>query len=308
MSTRFARLFMLQCNIAFAALAMAACGGGSGTTCTQDTDCPSHFCRADGTCAPADVDAPQGSGTDGAPTDGSGGGACSPDHDGHITLAELPLAAGRMATFRVTTSGTWDTAGTSSSGGGRAWDLSGQLSGDADVPVALARPAGAWWAGDFPTATYAATLASSSDLIGVFHVDANAVTLLGVVSPTGGSFATNLAYSPPAKILALPISAGGTWTSTSSVTGTAQGVFSAYSEKYASRVDQVGTMKTPYGTFPVVRIATDLTRTEGLATLTTQRTFAWVAECFGSVATVTSQAFETADEFDNPSEVRRLTP
>ena len=31
-------------------------------------------------------------------------------------------------------------------------------------------------------------------------------------------------------------------------------------------------MVTPYGEFPVVRVATDLTRTSGLATLLTKRT------------------------------------
>ena len=142
----------------------------------------------------------------------------------------------------------------------------------------------------------------------MFHVDASAVTLLGVVSPAGGTFATKLTYTPPAKILALPVSVGGTWTTTSAVSGTAQGVFAAYDEKYASRVDQIGTMKTPYGDFPVVRIATDLTRTSGVVTLTTQRTFAWVAECFGSVATVTSKALEASAEFSDPAEIRRLAP
>ena len=67
-------------------------------------------------------------------------------------------------------------------------------------------------------------------------------------------------------------------------------------------------MTTPYGDFPVLRVATDLDRTQGLATLSTRRTFAWVAECFGPVATATSQDFESASEFDHPAEVRRLAP
>ena len=164
------------------------------------------------------------------------------------------------------------------------------------------------WRSSFPTATYAVTLAQGSDLLGVFAVDANAVTLLGVVSPDAGTFRTELKYDPPAKILALPFGAGTTWLTTSTISGTAQGAITAYTEKYDSRVDQVGTMKTPYGDFPVVRVATDLTRTAGLATLLTKRTFAWSAECFGSVATVSSQDFETSAEFNDPAEVRRLAP
>jgi hypothetical protein len=288
---------MLHCSM------IVACGGNA-ETCTQDDQCPSHFCRADGTCGPADVDAAvPGDSIDAPPSE-----LCTPNHDGQISLPELPLIAGRMATFRVTTTGTFDTAGQANGDGSRRWDLSGQLAGDSDKPIALAAPAGAWWQPSFPTATYAVTLAQGSDLLGVFAVDANAVTLLGVVSPDAGTFRTELAYDPPAKILALPFGAGTTWVTTSTISGTAQGAITAYTEKYDSRVDQVGTMKTPYGDFPVVRVATDLTRTAGLATLLTKRTFAWSAECFGSVATVSSQDFETSAEFNDPAEVRRLAP
>jgi hypothetical protein len=299
MSLFTVRSFALQCSIA-----VAACGGSSGTVCTLDTDCPSHFCKADGTCGPVEIDAAVGSD---APIDGTSS-LCTPDHDGHITLAELPLVAGQMATFRIATNATIDTAGTSNPDGSRTWDLSAQLSGDADVSVALAAPAGSWWAGDFTSATYDTPLTSTSNLIGVFSVSATAVSLPGVVSPDSGATATELTYSPPAKILALPITAGATWTSTSTISGTAQGVIASYSEKYTSRVDQVGTMKTPYGTFPVLRVATDLDRTSLGVTILTTRTFAWVAECFGPIATITSQNNETGSEFTSAAEVRRLAP
>lgn len=290
---------VLLCSIA-----VGACGEPGGTPCTRDDECPSGFCRADGTCGPADVDAATGG--DGMPDATSG--LCAPDHDGQITLAELPLIAGRMATFRVAADATFDTAGQAGTNGARHWDLSIQLAGDADRELALASPAGAWWQASFPTASYAAVLASDSELLGVFAVDAAGVALLGVVSPEAGSARTELAYDPPAKILALPFGAGDTWMSTSTISGTALGVITAYTERYDSRVDQVGTMKTPYGEFPVVRIATDLTRTQGLATLLTKRSFAWTAECFGSVATVASQDFESSAEFDDPADVRRLAP
>ena len=65
---------------------------------------------------------------------------------------------------------------------------------------------------------------------------------------------------------------------------------------------------TPYGEFPVLRVATDLTRTSGFTTLATSRTYTWVAECFGPVATATSQDFESSAEFTNIREVRRLAP
>jgi hypothetical protein len=38
------------------------------------------------------------------------------------------------------------------------------------------------------------------------------------------------------------------------------------------------------------------------------RSFLFVAECFGTVATITSQDNETNEQFDQASEVRRLAP
>jgi hypothetical protein len=294
-------LFVLLCS-------MAACGGSSGGPCTSDDQCASHFCRADGTCGPSGViDAAPDTGSGSGSTDASTG-VCVPNHDGVIARDEVPLAPGAMANFRIATNATWNTAGHANNDGSRTWDLSGQLANDADTAVTLGSPQGAWWQPDFAAASYSAVLASGSDLEGVFAIDANGVTLLGVVSPTGGATKTELTYDPPAKILAFPFMAGSTWMSTSTVSGYAQGVVVAYTEKYASSVDQVGTMTTPYGPFPVVRVATDLTRTSGFTTLLTKRTFAWAAECFGTVATVSGQDNATGTEFSNDAEVRRLAP
>ena len=295
---RPATLAMLLCS-----MIVTGCSDSAGTPCTLDSECPSHFCKADGTCGMAEVDAGGGDVQSDAPA-----GVCNPNHDGMISLSELPLMAGKMARFRIATGATFDTTGTSAGGGMRAWDLTAQLANDTDTQLSLSAPSGQWWAADFPTATYAATLAAGSDLLGVFHVEPSQVTLLGVVSPAAGTFRTELTYDPAVKILALPLAASSTWMSTSTVSGTAQGVIAAYTEKYVSLVDQVGTMKTPYGTFPVLRVATDLTRTSGFTTLLTKRQFAWTAECFGSVATVASQDFETSAEFNNPAEVKRLAP
>jgi hypothetical protein len=300
MSPRLGCLVVLLCS-------MTACGGGGGTTCTTDDECPSHFCKADGTCGEAMVDASM---TDTSDAPGSDGmtALCTPNHDGTIDAAEVTLKAGQMANFRIATDAMWNTAGMSNPNGSRAWDLSGALAGDADRVMTLGSPTSQWWSPDYPTATYATELSIESDLRGVFYVTNTESTLLSVVSPNGGTTKTELDYDPPAKILALPLTAGATWSSTSTVSGYAQGAIVAYTEKYESRVDQVGTMKTPYGEFPVLRVATDLTRTSGLATLLTKRTFSWVAECFGPVATAASQDFATGTEFTDNAEIRRLAP
>jgi len=307
MSLRRPAVLALQCsNIALlAAMAGSGCSSAmSAQSCAVDGDCSSNFCKADGTCATVTPDGGAGGDT---PTDTTTG-ACTPDHDGRITFAELPLIAGRTGTFRTATNVSLATGGHANGDGSRTWDFTSQLSGDSDDKVALAAPTGAWWASDFPMATYAAPLSATADLVGVFETSAAQVTLIGVVSPDGGALATKLTYDPPAKILALPFAAGDTWSSTSTVSGLLNGVLSAYSETYASRVDEVGTMVTPYGPFPVVRVATDLTRTAGVATLLTKRSFAWMAECFGSVASLSGKDFDTAAELTSVAEVRRLAP
>src|SRR5688500_7274681 len=114
-------VFMLLCSMT------GACGGGEAVACDEDMDCPSGFCRADRTCGPDN----DGGMTEDAPNDGATG-LCTPNHDGMIALAELPLAPGKMATFRVATDPTFDTAGSSAGGGMRQWDLSIQLANDND--------------------------------------------------------------------------------------------------------------------------------------------------------------------------------
>jgi hypothetical protein len=288
--------------------ALIGCGGGGNETCTTDDQCASHFCRADGTCGPSEIDG--GSGSNGS-NDAGNTGLCTPNHDGMISANEVPLAAGKMANYRIATSATWSTAGTAGSGGTRDWNLTGALSNDSDQPVALAAPAGAWWAGDtgFATATYYVQLAESSTALGVFHVDDTGVTLLGVVSPTKTSPYTEITYDPPARILAVPFGASDTWTSSSTVTGYLGSTgYVNYTEKYVSNVDQTGTMSTPYGDFPVLRVGTVLTELQVGTQFRSVHSYAWVAECFGTVASVTSQDNETDAEFSDDAEVRRLIP
>ena len=91
------------------------------------------------------------------------------------------------------------------------------------------------------------------------------------------------------------------------VSGLALGVFSFYTERYQNRVDAVGTLVAPFGSFPVRRIAVDLTRTVGAA-ITTRRSFAFVSECYGTVATIASQDYETGAESTRAAELWRLTP
>src|ERR1700759_5167462 len=110
MSSRFAS-FALQCSMA---AAMGACGSVGGEVCTMVSQCASHFCRADGTCGPAESDGGGSDGSGSGSADGGSMGLCTPNHDGTISANEVPLAAGKMASYRIATSATWSTTGTAS--------------------------------------------------------------------------------------------------------------------------------------------------------------------------------------------------
>jgi hypothetical protein len=269
----------------------------------RDDDCASGFCRADGTCGP--VDGEDAGVVDGAAPDGPSG--CQPDHDGTIARAELPLAPGRTATYRVALDATTDTAPMIDGDGDLRWDLSGPLAGDADAEASLVDPGGTWWEELFPGASYATRLSAEADLLGVFALEEGALQLLGVVSPEGGASRTELAYDPPVDVLVLPLGPGDAWEVDTTISGLAQGAPVVYTEAYQSRVDGLGVIDTPYGEFPVSRVAVDLTRQVGPG-FVTRRSFSWIAECYSTVATVVSQDYEDGAEFTDAAEVRRLAP
>lgn len=294
---RLALLVAVQCLA-------AGCAGGDADRCEVDGDCASGFCRADHTCAPADGDAGATDAADHPDADSAG---CHPDHDGTITRDELPLAPGRTATYRVALDATVDTAGTMDGTGMRTWDLAQALGGDVDAEVALLDPAGTWWEDLFPGATYATPLSAGSDLLGVFELSDTKLRLLGVVSPTAGTTRTELTYDPPVDVVELPLAPTSTWSVDTTITGLAQGLNSFYAESYDYRVDALGDLDTPYGDFPVSRVAIDLTRNVG-GLITTRRSFAFLAECYSTVATVVSQDYEAGAEFTDAAEVRRLAP
>lgn len=334
---------MLRCNmterpmtetterswLALALVLIAGCAAtdSNGDDCSRGSDCPSGACQ-DGRCVTgaggsggsagsagqagsAGVGATDG-GVSGAAgsgaTAGAGGsGVCQPNHDGTIERSEVPLAAGLNAKFLVALDANVDTLGTQQADGSRRWDLTQALSGDHLALVETQPLGGKWFAAKFPGATYATRLSESAELLGVFQLTDAALLLRGVVSPQDGLQKTELVYDPPVTVLSFPLAEGKTWQTTSNVTGSAQGVFAAYSEKYEYALDAHGELVAPYGTFPVLRLRATLTRTVGLIP-TVIRTHSFASECFGVVATIASQDNEPNSEFTKASEVRRLAP
>jgi hypothetical protein len=329
-----------------AALLMGACST-TAPQCFVGADCASGKCGSDGQCTSASgqdgsvgpsgdgstgssssgsapgVDASQGDSTTSTPDASSGGGdsqappagdsgICTPNNDGTIDRAEYVMLPGLHANYEFAENVTADTAGVTNSDGSRTWNLTGPYSGDHTDLVTTNAPTGQWFSADFAPATYTTTLSDTSNLLGIFQGTSSSLLLMGVASPTGsgsGSSAyTELKYAPPAEFISLPMQMGSTWSSTSQITGMAEGLVSNYTEQYSSKVDAHGSMTVPYGTFKsVLRVQTTLTRTM-LGEKTVIQSFSWVAECFGPVASATSQPNETKTEFTNASEVERLTP
>jgi hypothetical protein len=319
---------------ALAAMIPSACST-SPPQCEVGADCASGVCESSGRCAPVSTTTAHDSGTtptldgspvttpDGGPSSPDGGdpggddtgspvplgdgGVCVPNDDGTIVREEFPMLAGLHANYEIAENVTVDTAGVTNADGSRAWDFSGALSGDHTVLVTTDDPSGQWFSSKFASATYTTKLSDTATLLGVLQGSQSALALLGVVSPTSGTGQTEVSYAPPADLMSVPMKLGTAWSSTSNVTGTAEGLVADYVEQYASKVDAYGTMKTPYGTFDVLRVQTTLTRTD-LGVVTVTQSLSFVAECFGPVASVTSQTDETQTQFTHAAEVRRLTP
>jgi hypothetical protein len=284
--------------------ATSACDNAASGECSINADCPSGLCGDDGQCNTTGIadGGPDGSITDSDATTS----ACGSVVDSIITRDELPMAAGRQASFRVATNATFDTAGTLENGT-RRWDLDRPLAGDVDTEVVLHPVEGAWYAKSFPNGSYATTLSQDSDLLGVFELNDAGLYLLGVVSPEPGLARTELAYDPPVVLMPIPLAQGDSWSTDASVSGVASGVFSLFSERYDGIADESGELVTPFGTFRVLRTRVDLTRTVGLL-VTTTRQFNFVSECAGIAASIVSQADEEGIEFSSAAEIRRVIP
>jgi hypothetical protein len=312
----------LFASSAFAVIALVvACTDSGARECRVGADCASGMCTAEGTCAApggssgASSSGDSGSSTTDAPANDDGGGssgdatlpACSPNKDGVITRAEVPIQAGLRATFRVAEDVDVDTAGTPGANGTRTWDFSGALANDANVIIETMALTNKWYAPKYSGATYSSKLRTSSDLMGVFETAPATLALRGVVSPDDGLYRTELAYDPSVSVLSFPLKMDDTWTTDTSVSGVAEGYPVSYTEKYESVVDAKGSLKTPLGTFDVLRVRVLLTRTVGFVT-TKVRTFAFVTECYGTVATVVSEDNEGDVEFTHALEIRRIAP
>lgn len=341
------------------ALALAACEGGAAERdCVIDAECVSGHCLAGGTCMEMDetwaeagdtspsfdaTDSPGGddvlAGDDGAgtldddtpldpdPADDdptTAGPGCVPDHDGVVTRAEAPIAAGYVANFLVTTDvGDYSTWAECAAPDGCGWDLV-DVPGSTTEQLSETLPPDGHWFSDQPAfadATYVAAMGEvdlgflfidicNQTQLGIWQATDDALLLLGMASDTADGD-TLLVYDPPLPFLQFPLEQGATWQTDTHAKGPFCGSWVDYdiAQTLTASVDAVGSVITPYGTFEdVLRVNTLLERHLGVGVLPTKvRTHTFVAECFTTIAAIVSQEGEGAAEFDAVSEVRRLT-
>jgi hypothetical protein len=231
--------------------------------------------------------------------------SCTANNDGVITRAELPIQVGLGGLFAVNAAGSTVPVNVTPQMGG--WDYSGPTSNERKVFDQLLAPGGTWWAGDFPAATYAERLDDSSGLFGVYQATPDALLLIGIVSETSDFPSTSLKYDTPIALLRFPLATGAKWTSESDVSGTYMGaVVLGDHEAWDLSVDLRGTTKVPLGSFDTLRVRVDYRQTYGFA-VTTRIILLHMAECYGAVARVRSQDDESAADFTQATEYRRLT-
>lgn len=266
---------------------------------------------------------------------GSSGVGCVANLDGIIDKEEVPQAAGLIANFRFANDVAVDMAGVLEDGV-RKWDLSGPYEGDRNVLVETRPVAGSWYASGFPTGQYSALLGEPRSIpnactvdpvvapatLGVLRADNDSLSLLGFVSASDGQPAseeTNIVYDKPITTLKFPLAVGASWeTANAYATGKLKGseipLYGKLKDTYSSNVAASGVLVTPNGIFPVLKVVTTFTRTTdvglgyNVCLHSTSKAVAFVTECGGTIAKVTSNENEASDDFTAAAQVQRLAP
>lgn len=291
------------------------------TTSPSDTVAGADEAGAGDATAPGETSAQT---PDDSPAGAGAGAGCLPDGDGIVTRSEAPLGAGLTANFLVTTQVEGFSTTPDCDQEACSWDLV-ELDGETEEQLTeTVAVEDQWFADDpaFADATYVTPMGEvnitaglveicNHTQLGVFQVTDDALLLLGMVSDTEDGGETLLVYDPPLPFLQFPLALGDGWQVETTASGPLCGSWVDYAidQTYTVDVDEVGSLETPFGEFPsVLRVNALLERHMGLGVLpSVVRTQTFVAECFGGVAAIISEEGTDAPDFDDVSEVRRLT-
>jgi hypothetical protein len=236
------------------------------------------------------------------------GPQCRPNNDMVLDRAELSYALGTQVLYAVNDDNVVvsniQTLGMDT-GMGIVWNFASMVPTDHRVLDEVQSPTGKWWSGFYPTASFTLAIDRANTLQGVYRFTNEALQLLATVSREAGR--TNVAFSPAIDTIRFPLRMGSAWQSSNMGNGVFNGVGTSTINNYRFMVDQQGTVYTPAARFSVLRLRMELDQTvTGTIIRRTQRSYLYLAECWGLVARVVSVDNEMATEFTRASEYRRL--
>jgi len=188
---------------------------------------------------------------------------------------------------------------------GRCWDFSAAQAGDVGAPVAMLPVAGAWYAEDFPDASYATVLDREQGWLGLFQLTDAGLFLLGSASERADVMQT--AYSPPVELYRFPLQPGSTWVSTSSGSGYWGWSPVLTTDTYTVRVAAAGEVTTPAGRFRALQVITHVEQEIPFTWFgSSQIVHTFFSECNGIVARVVSEDGEEDELFGRAAALERL--
>ena len=250
---------------------------------------------------------------------------CTPNDDGVLTAAELPALAaqGAIATFTQNTAGStvdvpplagaWD-----ADCGCTAWDF-GAAAPEDEIVYDSVLPVESFWFGDrYPDADFVQSFGGGN--LGIYVLDEDGLALAGIASAADGE--TALAYTPPLKLVALPMGAGDSWQGAGEASGLFEGQEYPWDTGMTGELSihhaldgavlATGRIIVPAGTFEGWRVGVDLTmevwNNLAFAPVASERVkiSLYLTECTGLIARVRSTPGEYADDFEAATEYRRL--
>ncbi len=235
------------------------------------------------------------------------GWQCIPNNDGVIEASEISLQPNVTVNYRINPPGTLvavDLAGHQTTDG-IEWNFSSMQGQIAQVKTESIEKK--WFAAHFPTATFAVGTDAKAEALQVLHVAPKEVQLLGIASQKPDE--TLLIYDKPVTILKFPLRVGQSFVSHGTVS---DGKFNhlpvATQDTYEVSVDTEGAL-----ILQAVRLSRSLririvvtSKTLGGKSVVTRQA-QWYHECYGEVARIISQANETAADFSQAVEFRRLS-
>ncbi|NBC16513.1 MAG: T9SS type A sorting domain-containing protein [Bacteroidetes bacterium] len=212
-----------------------------------------------------------------------------------ITRSDVEALIGETRTrtdYAATGPGATIQALIDASGANQTWDFT-TLAYDAGTPATetytTSAPDGAPGADEAPfnTASLVSTQEIGADSVNYSFLDlrSDGAYFLGFSSTSNGSESERGTYDQAIRNFALPLSFGTAWTSSATVTVTADGQSFTVQEDRDLEADGYGTIVLPTGSFEVLRVRQTITATASGFT-TTQTLYTWYDASFGALASV----------------------